>query len=103
RGEEVELELGGGGPVAALDDGVEHRAEDVIDEGGYDTSVEGAEGVEEFGPHVELGEHRGGPHFDGSDAEVGRQAIDAASGHGGGGVGVVPVGGDGCGHGASGS
>src|SRR5690606_14283124 len=54
RGAEVELELGGGGPVAALDDGVQHRAEDVIDEGGYDTSVEGAEGVEEFGPHVEL-------------------------------------------------
>ncbi len=38
---------------------VEHRAEDVIDEGGYDTSWR-VPGLSRTGPHARLGEHRGG-------------------------------------------
>jgi hypothetical protein len=40
----------------------------VIDEGGDDTSVKGAERVEQFGSYVELGKHRCRRHLNGADA-----------------------------------
>jgi hypothetical protein len=70
RGEEVDLELGGGCPSALLDHRVEHSAEHVIDERGEDPSVEGAEGVEQVGAHVELGRHGGGADVGRADPEV---------------------------------
>lgn len=72
RCEEVDLELGGGCPSAGLEHRIQHSAEHVIDERGEDSSMEGAEGVEQVGAHVELDRHGGGADVGGADPEVRR-------------------------------
>jgi Mg2+-importing ATPase len=76
RGQQVQLELGGGRPLAALHVRVTDAAEHVVADGGEHAAVQVLEGRQQLVAHLELRAQHAGAELGEAHAEEGGQALE---------------------------